>query len=250
MSRTLKGSRLEDKCEGSTSMKRMFSLMFVMALVGLPAYAQKDENNRIRNSGKVMVEILNVPDDIPAELLEKAECVIVLPSVMKAAFIVGGSYGRGVMSCRSGPNFNGPWSAPAMMALEGASVGFQIGGQATDFVLLVMNKRGADSILTSQVKLGGDIAAAAGPKGRNAAASTDVTMRAEVLSYSRSRGLFAGVSLEGSTLRPDGDAQARIYGKGVSAKDIVINSSIHAPASARLLVSTLNKKAPRNRSEK
>ena len=231
-------------------MKRMYLLMFVMALVGLPAYAQKDENNRIRNAGKVMVEILNVPDDIPAELLEKAECVIVLPSVMKAAFIVGGSYGRGVMSCRSGANFNGPWSAPAMMALEGASVGFQIGGQATDFVLLVMNKRGADAILTSQVKLGGDIAAAAGPKGRNAAASTDVTMRAEVLSYSRSRGLFAGVSLEGSTLRPDGDAQARIYGQGVSAKDIVINSSIHAPASAKLLVSTLNRKAPRNRSDK
>jgi lipid-binding SYLF domain-containing protein len=231
-------------------MKRMFSLMFVMALVGLPTYAQKDENNRIRNAGKVMVEILNVPDDIPAELLEKAECVIVLPSVMKAAFIVGGSYGRGVMSCRSGPDFNGPWSAPAMMALEGASVGFQIGGQATDFVLLVMNKRGADSILASKVKLGGDIAAAAGPKGRNAAASTDVTMRAEVLSYSRSRGLFAGVSLEGSTLRPDEDGNARVYGKGVSAKDIVINSSIHAPASARLLVSTLNKKAPRNRSEK
>lgn len=230
-------------------MNRIFSLVVVMALVGLPTYAQKDENNRIRNAGKVMVEILNVPDDIPAELLEKAECVIVLPSVMKAAFIVGGSYGRGVMSCRSGPNFNGPWSAPAMMALEGASVGFQIGGQATDFVLLVMNKRGADSILTSQVKLGGDIAAAAGPKGRNAAASTDVTMRAEVLSYSRSRGLFAGVSLEGSTLRPDGDAQARIYGKGVSAKEIVINSSIHAPASAKLLVSTLNKKAPRNRSD-
>ena len=231
-------------------MKRIFSLMVVMALVGLPAYAQKDENDRIRNAGKVMVEILNVPDDLPADLLGKAECVIVLPSIMKAAFIVGGSYGRGVMSCRSGAEFNGPWSAPAMMALEGASVGFQIGGQATDFVLLVMNKRGANSILTSQVKLGGDIAAAAGPKGRDAAASTDVTMRAEVLSYSRSRGLFAGVSLEGSTLRPDGDGQARIYGKGVSAKEIVINSSIHAPASAKLLVSTLNKKAPRNRSDK
>jgi lipid-binding SYLF domain-containing protein len=219
-------------------------------LVGLPAYAQKDENNRIRNAGKVMVEILNVPDDLPADLLGKAECVIVLPSVMKAAFIVGGSYGRGVMSCRSGAEFNGPWSAPAMMALEGASVGFQIGGQATDFVLLVMNKRGANSILTSQVKLGGDVAAAAGPKGRDAAASTDVTMRAEVLSYSRSRGLFGGVSLEGSTLRPDGDGQARIYGKGVSAKEIVINSSIHAPASAKLLVSTLNKKSPKNRSDK
>jgi lipid-binding SYLF domain-containing protein len=231
-------------------MKKSFSLLVVMALFGLPAYAQKDENNRIRNAGKVMVEILNVPDDIPADLLDKAECVIVLPSVMKAAFVVGGSYGRGVMSCRSGPEFNGPWSAPAMMALEGASIGFQIGGQATDFVLLVMNKRGANSILTSQVKLGGDIAAAAGPKGRNAAASTDVTMRAEILSYSRSRGLFAGVSLEGSTLRPDGDAQARIYGQGVSAKEIVINSSIYAPASAKLLVSTLNRKSPRNRSGK
>jgi lipid-binding SYLF domain-containing protein len=197
-----------------------------------------------------MVEILNVPDDIPADILDKAECVIVLPSVMKAAFIVGGSYGRGVMTCRSGPNFNGRWSAPAMMALEGASFGFQIGGQATDFVLLVMNKRGASSILTSQVKLGGDVAAAAGPVGRNAAASTDVTMRAEILSYSRSRGLFAGISLEGSTLRPDGDGNGRLYGQGVSAKDIVINSTIHAPASARLLVSTLDKKSPRNKSGK
>ena len=231
-------------------MKHIFSLMAMVALFCSAAYAQKDENNRIRNAGKVMVEILNVPDDIPADLLNKAECVIVLPSVMKAAFIVGGSYGRGVMSCRSGPDFSGHWSAPAMMALEGASVGFQIGGQATDFVLLVMNKRGADSILTSQVKLGGDVAAAAGPKGRNAAASTDVTMRAEILSYSRSRGLFAGISLEGSTLRPDNDGNERLYGKGVTAKDIVINSAIHAPASARLLVSTLNKKSPRNRSDK
>jgi SH3 domain-containing YSC84-like protein 1 len=229
-------------------MKKMFLLMVMMALAGLPAFAQKDENNRIRNAGKVMVEILNVPDDIPANLLDKAECVIVLPSVMKAAFIVGGSYGRGVMSCRSGPDFNGPWSAPSMMALEGASVGFQIGGQATDFVLLVMNKRGADSILTSQVKLGGDVAAAAGPKGRDAAASTDVTMRAEVLSYSRSRGLFAGVSLEGSTLRPDNDGNERLYGKGITAKHIVIDSAIHPPASAKLLVSTLNKRSPRNRS--
>jgi SH3 domain-containing YSC84-like protein 1 len=181
--------------------KRVFSLLVVIALAGLPAYAQKDENNRIENAGKVMVEILNVPDDIPQDLLDKAECVIVLPSVMKTAFVVGGSYGRGVLTCRSGPNFNGRWSAPAMMALEGGSVGLQIGGQATDFVLLVMNRRGAESILTSKVKLGADAAAAAGPKGRDAAAATDVTLRAEVLSYSRSRGLFAGVSLEGSTLR-------------------------------------------------
>jgi lipid-binding SYLF domain-containing protein len=192
----------------------------------------------------------SVPDDIPADLLNKAECVIVLPSVMKAAFIVGGSYGRGVMTCRSGKEFSGPWSAPSMMALEGGSVGFQIGGEATDFVLLVMNKRGADSILTSQVKLGGDVAAAAGPKGRDAAASTDVTMRAEILSYSRSRGLFAGVSLEGSTLRPDNDGNERLYGKGTTAKEIVINSKVHSPASAKLLLSTLDKKSPRNKSGK
>ena len=231
-------------------MKEILLLMVAVALAGLPASAQKDENNRIKNAGKVMVEILNVPDDIPQDVLEKAECVIVLPSVLKFAIGFGGSYGRGVMTCRSGPDFNGRWSAPAMMALEGGSFGLQLGGQATDFVLLVMNPRGADSILTSQVKLGGDIAAAAGPKGRNAAASTDVTMRAEILSYSRSRGLFAGISLEGSTLRPDGDANARIYGKGISAKDIVINSAVHAPASAKLLVSTLNKRSPRNRSGK
>jgi lipid-binding SYLF domain-containing protein len=221
-----------------------------LALFGLPAYAQKDENNRIKNAGQVMTEILNIPDDIPADILNKAECVIVLPSVMKAAFIVGGSYGRGVMTCRSGPDFNGRWSAPSMMALEAGSVGFQIGGQATDFVLLVMNQRGAKSILSSQVKLGGDVAAAAGPKGRNASAATDVTLRAEILSYSRSRGLFAGISLEGSTLRTDNDGNERLYGKGVSGEDIVINSKIHAPASAKLLVSTLDRKSPSNRSGK
>jgi len=231
-------------------MKRIFSLMVAIVLVGLPASAQKDENNRIKNAGQVMVEILNVPDDIPEDLLDKAECVIVLPSVLKFAIGFGGSYGRGVMTCRSGKEFSGPWSAPSMMALEGGSFGLQLGGQATDFVLLVMNQRGASSILTSQVKLGGDLAAAAGPKGRDTAASTDVTMRAEILSYSRSRGLFAGISLEGSTLRPDNDGNERLYGKGVTAKDVVINSAIHAPASARLLVSTLNKKSPRNKSGK
>ena len=229
-------------------MKRIFLLLAVVALVGLPASAQKDENNRIENAGKVMVEILNVPDDIPADILNKAECVIVLPSVIKFAIGFGGSYGRGVMTCRSGKNFSGPWSAPAMMALEVGSFGLQLGGQATDFVLLVMNRRGAQSILNSTVKLGGDVAAAAGPKGRDAAAATDATLRAEILSYSRSRGLFAGISLEGSTLRPDSDGNGRLYGKGVSAQDIVINSKIHAPASARLLVSTLNRKSPGNKS--
>jgi lipid-binding SYLF domain-containing protein len=231
-------------------MKKIFSLLVAIVLAGLPAYAQKDENKRIGNAGQVMVEILNVPDDIPQNLLDKAECVIVLPSVIKFAIGFGGSYGRGVMTCRSGKEFSGPWSAPCMMALEGGSFGLQLGGQATDFVLLVMDQRGASSILTSQVKLGGDVAAAAGPKGRDAAASTDVTMRAEILSYSRSRGLFAGISLEGSTLRPDNDGNERLYGKGITAKDIVINSAIRAPASAKLLVSTLNRKSPRNRSGK
>src|SRR6202142_1957212 len=234
----------------SASMRRILLLMVAVTLVGLPASAQKDENNRIRNSGKVMVEILNVPDDIPKDILDKAECVIVLPSVLKFAIGFGGSYGRGVMTCRSGKDFSGPWSAPSMMALEGGSFGLQLGGQATDFVLLVMNQRGADSILTSQVKLGGDVAAAAGPKGRDAAAATDVTMRAEILSYSRSRGLFAGISLEGSTLRPDNDGNERLYGKGTGGKDIVINSKIRPPTSANQLIVTLNKKSPKNRSEK
>ncbi|HUV70687.1 MAG TPA: lipid-binding SYLF domain-containing protein [Terracidiphilus sp.] len=213
-------------------------------------FAQKDENKRIRIAGQVMVEILNVPDDIPQELLNKAECVIVLPSVKKFAFGFGGSYGRGVMTCRSGRSFNGPWSAPTMMALEGGSFGLQLGGQSTDFVLLVMNSRGADSILSTKVKLGGDIAAAAGPVGRNASASTDIAMQAEILSYSRSRGLFAGISLAGSTLRPDNDGNERLYGKGIGSKDIVINSKIRPPTSAHLLLSTLDKKSPSNRSDK
>jgi SH3 domain-containing YSC84-like protein 1 len=231
-------------------MKTIFSMMAMVALLCLPVNAQKDENKRIENTGKVMVEILNVPDDIPQDLLDKAECVIVLPSVVKFAMGFGGSYGRGVMTCRSGKEFTGPWSAPSMMALEGGSFGLQLGGQATDFVLLVVNPRGADSILSSKIKLGADVAAAAGPKGRSAAASTDVAMRAEILSYSRSRGLFAGISLEGSTLRPDNDGNERLYGKGTTAKDIVIQSAIRPPASAELLLSTLNKKSPRNKSEK
>lgn len=226
-------------------MKKVLSLFVLIAFAGLPAFAQKDENNRIKNSGRVMTEILNVPDDIPKDLLDKAECVIVLPSVIKFAIGFGGSYGRGVMTCRGGEDFSGPWSAPSMMALEGGSFGLQLGGQATDFVLLVMNQRGADSILTSKVKLGADVAAAAGPKGRNLAAATDVTLRSEILSYSRSRGLFAGISLEGSTLRPDNDGNERLYGKGITAKDIVINSAIRSPASAKSLLATLNKHSPR-----
>jgi len=222
-------------------MKRIFSLMLVIVLVGLPASAQKDENKRITNAGKVMVEILNIPDDLPKDLLDKAECVIVFPSVLKAAFVFGGSYGRGAMVCRTGKDFRGPWGAPAMYALEGGSVGFQIGGQATDLVLLIMNERGASSILSSKVKLGGDASVAAGPVGRDASADTDAYMRAEVLSYSRSRGLFAGISLEGSTLRPDDDATADVYGRKLTAREIVLGGKVGIPPSGRHLVGVLQK---------
>src|SRR3981081_2552998 len=197
-------------------LKRMMSSVLVLA-IGLPLSAgdNKKETERLENCGMVLKEILDIPDDIPQDLLDKSECVIVYPSVLKAAFVLGGSYGRGAMTCRTGEHFTGPWSAPTMMALEGGSVGFQIGGQATDFVLLVMNGRGAHSILSSKVKLGADASVAAGPKGRTASASTDATLRAEVLSYSRSRGLFAGVSLAGASVRPDNDANARIYAKQI-----------------------------------
>jgi lipid-binding SYLF domain-containing protein len=202
------------------------------------------ETDRVQNAGQVITEILNVPDDIPQDLLNKAYCVVVLPSVLKAAFIVGASYGRGVMTCRSGANFEGPWTAPTMMALEGGSFGFQIGGEATDFVLLLMNDRAAKGVLTSKVKLGADASAAAGPKGRSASAETDATLRAEILSYSRARGAFAGVSLEGSTLRPDNDANKKLYGKEVNAEAIVLKGAMKPPPSARLLLRTLNRKSP------
>ena len=203
------------------------------------------ENDRLQNAGTVLKEIMDVPDNIPQDLIDKARCVIVFPSVVKAAFIVGGSYGRGVMVCRTGADFTGPWGSPAMMALEAGSVGFQIGGQATDFVILVMNNRGVDSLLHSKVKLGADASIAAGPKGRDAQASTDVTLRAEMLSYSGSRGAFAGVSLEGSTLRPDEDANRRLYGRDVTASHIITEGKIDAPPAARDLLSTLQRVSPR-----
>ena len=231
-------------------MKRIFLLTVLTALAGVPAFAQKTENDRVQNAGQVLTEILNIPEDIPSDVLHKAECVVVLPSVKKFALGFGGSYGRGVMTCRSGKDFNGPWGAPTMMALEGGSFGLQLGGQATDFVLLIMNPRGADAILSSKVKLGGDVSAAAGPKGRTASAETDVSMRAEVLSYSRARGLFAGVSLAGSTLRPDNSANEKLYGKQVNAKDIVFKGAVQPPASAKLLLETLDKKSPKNMSGK
>ena len=239
-------------------MRKALSSLLVAALIGLPALLNsssvraddktKDEG-RLENAGVVMKEILDIPDDIPQSLIDKADCVIILPSVIKGAIGIGGSYGRGAMTCRSGDNFQGPWGAPTMMALEGASIGFQLGGQATDFVLLVMNQRGASSILSSKVKLGGDASVSAGPVGRTASAETDVAMRAEILSYSRSRGAFAGISLSGSTVRPDNDANERIYGKKIPAKSIVLGGAVAPTADARQLLSVLNKHSPKNLSK-
>jgi lipid-binding SYLF domain-containing protein len=224
-------------------------LLAVLPLLAEVASAsdQSKDDDRLRNCGTVLNEILSVPDNIPQDLLDKADCVVVFPSVLKAAFIVGGSYGRGAMSCRKGEDFRGSWGAPTMMALEGGSFGFQIGGQATDFVLLVMNERGARGILASKVKLGGDASVAAGPVGRDASADTDATLRSEILSYSRARGLFAGVSLEGSTIRPDNGDNRRVYGKKIPARDIVLSGTVAVPPAAQQLVSTLDDRTPKHR---
>jgi len=231
-------------------MKKTTALILTIILA-FPAFAaeQTREQKRLEASGQVFKEIMDIPDGIPKDLLNKAECVIVIPSVLKFAIGVGGDFGRGAITCRTGQHFTGHWSAPALFALEGANVGLQLGGEATDFVLLVMNPKGANSILSSKVKLGADASAAAGPKGRTAAADTDIVMRAEVLSYSRSRGLFAGISLEGSTLRSDGSANKKLYGRELTAKQIVREGKVGVPASGRELVSLLNKLSPKNQSD-
>jgi lipid-binding SYLF domain-containing protein len=230
-------------------MKTLLTLLLACAFLP-PVFADNQkEQERVKDSGEVLKEILNIPDDIPQDLLDKAECLIILPSVKKGAFIVGGSFGRGVMICRSGQHYTGVWGPPAMYALEGVNIGFQLGGEATDFVLLVMNPKGARSLLSSKVKLGGDASAAAGPKGRSAEAATDVVMNAEILSYSRTKGLFAGISLEGSTLRSDSGANEKLYSQKLSAKDIIGLGKVKTPACAQELVGLLDKKSPKNHSD-
>ena len=232
-------------------MKKLVVCLAILLLTSVGALAANDEHEaeRVKDAGQVLKEILNIPDDIPQDLLDKAECIVVLPSVKKGAFGIGGSYGGGVMVCRGGEHYKGKWGAPALYALEGVSIGFQLGGQATDFVLLVMNPKGARSLLSSKVKLGADASAAAGPKGRTAEGATDIVMSAEILSYSRNKGLFAGVSLEGSTLRSDGSANEKLYGKKVSAKEIIREGKVGIPSSAHELVATLDKKSPVNKSD-
>jgi lipid-binding SYLF domain-containing protein len=230
-------------------MKNRVLLVVVMLVCVLPVMGQKKENERINEAANVIKEILGMPDGIPKDLLNKADCLVIYPSVKKAAFIVGGSYGRGLITCRKGQDFSGSWSAPAMFALEGGSFGFQIGAQATDFVLLVMNESGAKSVMSSKVKLGGDASVAAGPVGRAASAETDIVMKAEILSYSRSQGLFAGVSLEGSTMRSDDGANKALYGKELSAKEIVREGRVAPPASAQPLLAILSGASPKHKSK-
>jgi lipid-binding SYLF domain-containing protein len=231
-------------------MKKLTAFLLALACTPLALCAGNEkETDRVKDAGMVLKEILNIPDDIPKDLLDDAECVIVLPSVKKIAIGIGGAFGRGIMVCRTGEHFTGPWGAPAMYALEGGNFGFQLGAQATDFVLLVVNPRGAESLMGSKIKLGADASAAAGPKGRTATAATDVAMRAEILSYSRSRGLFAGISLEGSTLRPDNGANEKLYGRKLTAKQILREGRVSSPAAAHLLDAELQKASPRNRSD-
>jgi lipid-binding SYLF domain-containing protein len=242
--------------ERSERVKQLSIPILALAILfGGPWFAgaqtdKEKETDRLKEAATVLKEILGVPDDIPKDLLDRAECVIVVPSVKKFAIGVGGSYGRGTIVCRTGAQYDGPWSAPAMFALEGGSIGFQLGGQATDFVLLVMNDKGASSVLSSKVKLGGDASAAAGPKGRTAGASTDIVMKAEILTYSRSRGLFAGVSLEGSTLRSDGSANKALYGRELDARQIIEGKAVSVPLAGQPLVDLLNQRSPKNLSER
>jgi SH3 domain-containing YSC84-like protein 1 len=231
-------------------MIRFMTVVVCLALASAGLTAADKELDRLEEAGVVIEEILAIDDNIPQDLLDKAECVIVIPSMLKIALGIGGSYGRGAMVCRTGQSFDGPWGAPAMYALDGGSFGFQLGGQATDLVLLVMNERGVKALLNSKVTLGGSASVAAGPKGRDVSASTDATLRAEILSYSRSRGLFAGVSLEGASLRPDNDASGQVYGRRVTAQTIVTGTDISVPPAGRRFVDALEKNAPRNASQK
>jgi lipid-binding SYLF domain-containing protein len=233
-------------------MKMLMRVMLAILMVSTVTSAadtkdKQKQEDRLKNSATVMDEILHVPDNIPQDLLDKAKCVIVIPSVVKAAFIVGGSYGRGTLVCRSGKTLSGAWGAPAMVVLEGGSIGFQIGGEATDFVLLVMNEHGVNSLLHSKVKIGGDISAAAGPVGRTAEANTDAYLRAEMLTYSRARGLFAGISLDGASLRPDDEGNEALYGRKISGSEIVQGPSPAIPQAGQLLVALLEKASPTSR---
>ncbi len=226
-------------------MKRILAATIVLTLTGLPVFAQKEQEERLKNCGEVFKEITHIRDNIPENLLQKAVCVLVIPSVKKAAFVFGGSYGRGAITCRSGKNLDGPWSAPAMYRLIEGNFGFQIGAEATDYVLLVMNDGGAKAILKGKAKLGVDASAAIGPVGRTASAQTGETMNAEVLSYSRSKGVFAGVALAGANLQADDGDNEAIYGQKLTPMEIVREGKVKAPAAAEELLKALEASSAR-----
>lgn len=214
------------------------------AMLGLVVCAWGDsgekERDRITASANVVKDIFNAPDKgIPLDVMDGTKCVVVIPDLKKAAFIVGGDYGRGVMTCRTGDDFKGPWSAPIMMASGGADIGFQLGVEGTDVVILVLNDDGARSIVKSKVKLGAEFSVAAGPVGRTGEASTNEQMKAQMLSYSRARGLFAGVSVSGMTLRVDGDANKNLYGESVRPQQILKGEGITMPDEAKPLIAEL-----------
>jgi len=237
----------------SLTWKGMVLLTILVPCLIIPSIAiaadDEKEQERVKESGNVMKELFNSKSGVPISVLNKAECVIVLPSVKKGGFIIAGQYGKGVMTCRGGENFDGPWSAPTMMQSTGGSVGFQAGGQSTDFVLLVMNDKGARALMNGKAKLGADASIAAGPVGREAEASTNAAMSAQLLSYSRAQGIFAGVSLEGSSLGPDNGANEKLYGKKVTAAEIISGDAGPAPASAQELLAVLTEKSPKNESK-
>jgi SH3 domain-containing YSC84-like protein 1 len=222
--------------------KRFATLVLCLA-VASPLFAQKKEDERLVNSATAMQAILSGDKGLPTSILDKADCIVIFPSVKKVAIGIGGSYGRGVMLCRKGADKDGSWGAPAMYKLDQGSIGVQLGSTATDFVLVVMNQKGAEQILNGKTKLGANAAAAAGPTGSAADGYNADAMKVDVLTYSRTKGLFAGVSLEGASMDTDDDANKALYGKSISAKQ-VIDGGETAPAAAKDLIGLLDKTSP------
>jgi SH3 domain-containing YSC84-like protein 1 len=222
-------------------MKKTLTLFFALVFCGTaPAATETKEVKQLLKATDVLDEIMGTPDKgIPQDLLDKAVCVGIVPSEIRGAFVVGAEYGRGVLICRK--SGNGPWGAPSLFTLGGANVGFQLGGKATDVVFIVMNAAGAKKLVADSVKFGADVSATAGPVGRTAEGATDLQLHAEILSYSRTRGLFAGVSLEGDVLKQDTGGNERLYGQKVSARALLIYGSVSAPSAARPLDKALAK---------
>jgi len=229
----------------NAAMKPFTGTLLLSVLVPAAVHAQIKETKRLEACHDVMEEAMGVKESIPSDLLDKAECVAVVPGVKKAAVGIGGRFGYGAISCRS--EGHGPWSAPLMVSLKGGSLGFQIGGQESDLVLLFMNPKAIDYLLRNKFTLGADASIAAGPVGRNAEAGTDAQLRAEILSYSRSRGLFAGLSLEGAVLKPDGDANRHVYGHPIDPRDVLLRRGQRMPRAGEAFVQSLEKASPRPR---